>query len=854
MNSGNPLTIVAIEISLVASQTRLFEEWQSECKTSEDLVRQIATSRGGTSVQSWTTDTELIFAFYSAEEAATAAMEIVSAKGVLKTSSGSNAVKIGIGADVNEKPAVTIARKLKDLARVSQTLASKLVRDSLGANFAKKFSIAPLGLHQVTAKSQLQHVFQLSPGKHADEFLPIVDPPGHDGSSQFFGRTRECFEIIAQLRASRMVSITGPAGIGKSRLANQLARLLQYEYRDGVYVVDFGGTTNPLFVIEAIANVLPFAAMSGIDVKSKVEKAVEGREFLLVLDNCDDIDHGLNDFLSRLIQRSGRLEILATSRGGLHVEGELQYALSGLTCASDQEELGSCEKLFLYRTSVVLPTFPGASTDLHSIRALCNVVRGIPLAIEVAASKLKVLSLKEILEQITEHISPELPSDEVVQEMLRWTYASLPDSERTLFDSLCVFRGSFGLDGLLRVQRSGPTTDAHIRRSLRLLAQKSLVNSVSVLPVLTRYSLSQSLWQFSFERAQEKGIWKEYRERHKEWVLEFISENSPKLRTDDQFRVVEAIDRENANVRAAIEWSLTEGRDIEAAYGLLVGVHMYWYMRNHFSEARSWFEQLLAHSLFVTLEHRAKALNILAVFANAEGDLNSAQRFLDHAKAIAERLGDRPLVGAIASNLGIAYRDSGNLSQAQEAFRESVAIWREVGDEFRLGIALSNLGASILESGSFAEASAVLEESVAVNKQTKNDWALTMVIHNLGEVALHLSKYQEAERHFAASMAQWSDLKDVRGIAMALKSLGILESKKLRSDRAAILLGAADHLRQQVHQKLTPVDLPLVETAVSGIKSQIGETQFEKLWVQGSNMSPEAAVEFALEPRAASIH
>jgi tetratricopeptide (TPR) repeat protein len=388
-----------------------------------------------------------------------------------------------------------------------------------------------------------------------------------------------------------------------------------------------------------------------------------------------------------------------------------------------------------------------------------------------------------------------------------------------------------------------------IRHAQTLLVQKGLVRRQKFGSHQYRDSLCQALWQFAHQCLEDSNELDVTKERHLRWMLGVASRTSTEIRGPKQSQLIVQLNRERHNLRIAIEWALDSGRNLSAAHKLIIGFYMFWYMRGYFTEGKIWLERLLSSTPFEISEPRAKCLNILGIFLTACGDESAAVPYFEHGLDLATKIKDRELRASILANLGICYRGLGKLERAVESYQNSLAYFREAKKESLLATGLSNLGGFLIELKRFDEARAILLEALELNTQLGNEWALIMVRFNIAQLELEQDSLEAAEPLLNSALTQWYHQQDLRGVAMSLKSLAVLSNRLGQDDRAAVLLGAASSVRNQIHQTLSRIEVPAHEALVEKLTKSLGEAPFFSKWGEGSDLSAEAAVAYAIGSR-----
>jgi predicted ATPase/class 3 adenylate cyclase len=860
------VTFLVVDVAFAHAVPRSYVNWVHYCHKAQELIDSLVDPCGGAPVTSRGSVREYVYAFSRATKAIEAAVGLQKHTRAGTVPSDDAVPHVRCSVFTGEVDlingaysgfALEQAIALKNLAHSGQILVSLSTQELVRSLSDNDVEFQDLGSHQLQENVRSERVFQAeAPGlpsrfpplRSVDSALTNVPFP----TNSFVGREKQLFELIMHLRAARLVTVSGPAGIGKSRLVLQLAVALLHEYRDGVFTVDMGSLTNGSFIAETIATALPFVDLKGGDLRPQLRDALSTKQVLIIIDNCDNVAEALADQMPDLVGGLRTAEVILTCRKPTGASGELVYSLGPLELVAESE--GTYSPAFALLRQRVQDLVPGHSMGSESeadANKICRLLRGIPLCMEMVAAKFKVSPIEDLVRQIegfTEESESTRPQDlqPVVDGTLNWILQSLPTAEQEVLTRLAAFSGGWESDAPEQVCADSELAAVDIRNAIELLVQKGLVERSKRGPHVVRDRLSRSVWQFCFARTVNHGLLLPLRERHLEWCLSLADIAAEGLVGADQHRLMERTEREKENFRSAIEWCLNGGNNLSDAFRLVFGIHMFWYKRGYLTEGRIWLERLLAAAPFEANEDRARALNILGVFMNADGDTSGSTMYLEHALSIARSINSDKLIGSILNNIGLNYRGQRNLDKARAAFSESGEVFRKLGDEPRLATLLSNLGAVLSEQGNYDAALIILDESLHLNKRLDNEWAAIMVAFNMAELAIRQNHLDRAEPLLSQSLTRWFHQKDYRGVALALRAIANVADKLGQGERAAVLLGASASIRDRLHQDLPPIEMADYQALVAKLNADLGEAQFYRKWTEGNGLSTDAAVQFAL--------
>ncbi|MBI4789711.1 MAG: tetratricopeptide repeat protein [Chloroflexi bacterium] len=728
--------------------------------------------------------------------------------------------------------------------------------------------------------------------------------------TSFVGRQHEIAQVKALLETARLLTLTGAGGCGKTRLAIQSATQLaaQDRFKGGVWWVDLGALSNPGLVTQSVAMVFDLSESPGMPLLAVLTNYLRTRELLLVIDNCEHLLGACAQLISVLLSVCPKLKILATSREALNIGGETVWrvpslALPDLAPVPPLAQLRQFDaiQLFVERATAVSANWRLVENAAPAAQ-VCARLDGIPLAIELATARLKVLSAEQIAARLDDRFNlltggnrAALPRHQTLRATMDWSYDLLSDAERALLRRLSVFAGGFSLEAVEGVvkgsgdrgQRSeinqlipDPRPLTPVLDLLTALIDKSLV-VVETRGNATRYRLLETVWQYAREKLREANESEIYARRHRDWFLQCAEQADPKVRSREQLEWCERLERDMENFRAALTWSLEQNDDAnaESALRLAGALWWFWMIRGYASEAQTWLKRALENH--ANIPARAKALlglgimeyarqgvperclalldESLALYRQqrddwsialaasfcgaAQSDQLRANALFDEARSIAEELKDEWLVAGTDIRQGLFANHRGELALARALNESALYHARQSGDRWLIGVALSNLGSVELELGNIDRAELLFTEGLEFYRELSNKRSMSNVIYGLGQIALRRHNSQQAKTFFKQALTLRCETGHTRGVLECLWAFGAVAAAEERSERAARLLGAAAALREM----LNTGDLPAYERDMSAVRAQSSDAAFDKAWAEGRALSLEQAVEYALE-------
>ena len=602
--------------------------------------------------------------------------------------------------------------------------------------------------------------------------------------------------MAGALAVSRLVTLTGAPGIGKTRLALAVAE----GHRDGAAVVELAPVADPGLVPAALASALSVREVPGQGLIDAVVAAVRRRRLLLVLDNCEHLLGACREVVDRVLAGCPEVRVLATSREPLGLEGERVWPVPPLSVPepgsdSRAEELlaFSAVTLFVQRAGVVQPGFALNAFLTRDVAEICRRLDGVPLAIELAAARVEMLTPGEIARRLEDRLSllgdgaaGRVARHQTLEAALDWSYALLDARERVLLRRLSVFAGRFELEAAEAVCAGGEVDPFRVSGLLVALASKSLLVTDPASGAQSRYRLLETIRTYAAGKLEQAGEASRLRTAHARFYLALAERAEPELTGPGQGRWLERLDAERANLRAAIEWSLSHG-EAELALRLAGALVLFWRVRCHFSEGRDLLDAALSTSDGEALALRARALWGAGFLTFMAGDLDGALPLLEQSLVQSRELGDRQGQARALLILGNA-RQLYNDPLVLAMLEESVQLAREVGDRWCLAHALGIAGFEWTRSGEVRRARELLEECLAVAREAGDMQSLCPGLLGLGQVAVSQGEYREAQSVLEEAVQVTGALGEDFGRATALKYLGALALERGDYARARELL------------------------------------------------------------------
>ncbi len=681
-----------------------------------------------------------------------------------------------------------------------------------------------------------------------------VRPSRSQALGPLFGRESEQASVTDLLLVSgcRIVTLLGPGGVGKTRLALAIAEAAEPRFQHGMVFVDLAPLRSASLVGPTIAQLLGLREVGVSDAEQVLLDFLSGQHLLLVLDNFEHVTAAAG-LVAEIRDRCPNVTMLATSRIPLQIRGEQRVPLSPLGVPSRRDgryrdvDASAAVRLFVARAQAVLPAFALSADNLDDVAAICARLDGLPLAIEMAAARTALLPPKALRKRLASRLNVLTgglrdlpPRQRTLRATIDWSYGLLDDVEQRLFRDLSVFASEWSLDAAEAVCAGGADDGSFVLDRLEALVDGSLARFVEAGDGEPRYAMLETMREFAAERALEAGGTAELGRRHARYYLDLVEAAEAHLVSAEQTEWLNRLEREHDNLRAALGWSL-QSAEIETGLRLAGALWRFWWQRGYLSEGIAWFDQLLAPSQPVSTDVRARALNGAGNLNWTRGNLEKSWRLHIECLALRRELGDDAEIAKSLNNLGLVATYLKRESDAVAYFEESLEIHRRIGHLRPIAGVLVNLGELVMQQGDLARADDLIQESLRLYREFGDPRGTADSLHNLGGLACDLRQFERARAYLAESIALYANVGDQHGIAACLQDFAVVLMESGELQRAVWLLGCAAHIRATLGGRMTPVELTRYEGLIEAARTVLGTDDFTAAMAYGATLPIEVA-------------
>ncbi len=799
-----------------------------------------------------------------------------------------------------------------------QVLLSQTTRDLVEAGLPEGVTLRDWGEHRLKDLRQPKHLYQLMIAGLPSDFAPLntLDTLPNNlplALTSFIGRERAIAEVNHLLAETRLLTLIGPGGTGKTRLALQVAAetLDAEHFKHGVWLVELAPVAEAQLVPQTVAAVLGVREVAEQPITTTLMNYLRSKNLLLLLDNCEHLIDVCAQLADTLLRACPEVRILATSREALGISGETTWRVPILSVPKGRdgvtvETLTAFEstRLFIDRALAAQPSFTLTESNTPFVIEICERLDGIPLAIELAAARVKVLSPQQIAARLDDRFRlltggsrTALPRQQTLRALIDWSYDLLPEVERVLLRRLSVFAGGWTLEsaeavGSMQKAEDGdsgslPSVDqlmpSDILDLLVQLLNKSLVTTDERNDEM-RYRMLETIRQYAQEKLIDSGEATHIRDHHLDYFVEFVEGVDPELRGTEQETWLRRLDNDYDNIRAALEWS---SHRPEVQLGFAASLWRFWRVRSYFSEGRRWLEGALARASDAPPLARAKALIGAASLANYQadyaraivllteaselsrqagdqhsiatslnlmahaqmmtGNFDQTRRVLDESLTIFKKLGDKRGMSYVYFFLGSMYLAEGELSQARQVLEQSLALMREVGDRWWIGNILLQFAWAINQQGDHERALALFDEVLEIGRSFDDKRGIARALMYIAEAKFYQRDYATARNKYIQALRVFQEIGDKWWGTVCLEGLAAVFAELGDPERVARLLAAAEHLHEILGAPLLMAYRDTRERTLAYAQSELDSKSFKVFWEAGRGLTFTQAIELAVK-------
>lgn len=718
--------------------------------------------------------------------------------------------------------------------------------------------IEPIRLYQVTGKGLREDFPPLNTLDVRPNNLPVQ-------LNSFIGREEEIKHAKELLKSTHLLTLTGSGGAGKTRFALHTGAAIIDEYSNGVWFAELAAITDVALLPDALINTFNLKEEPKKSPEETLTEYLKGKEILLILDNCEHLINECAELAERLLISCPGLKIIATSREALNCRGEQIYRIPPLKNPDLSHKITpenllqyDSVRLFIERALLVNPDFKVTEGNSRALAEICSQLDGIPLAIELAAARTKILTPEKINERLVDRFSllaggksTTLPRQQTLRALIDWSYDLLNEKEKLLWSRLSVFSDGCSLEAAEDVCSDETLNSDEILDLLFRLSEKSIINYDEN---KNRYRMLESLKQYGAEKLKASDSENIFRYNHLKYFAGLSGIARSELNSGEMQDLPEILETEHTNMQSAIAWAASTDNKEQGAV-LAGNLGGFWEIRGYNSIGIRLLETFINDAAKISKSASAKILLSIGILARNLGEFEKAFASLTGSLEIYKDTGDKNGILSCLNNLGITASDQGNYVQALKYFDESIFIGRETGNKNEIAITLLNLGTVSYHQGNYEQAEKFFEESLMINRETDNKQGIAMCLNNLGSLTSRKENFEKAKKLYYESLILGREFGDKTGIAMCLSNLGNIESHQGNYEQAMKLYQESLAIMREKDDKLGVIMLLNNLGILEFMKSDYEQSQklFSESLVTGSKIGDKIGLVQAIIGYSAAI-
>ena len=760
--------------------------------------------------------------------------------------------------------ALNRAARIMSAAHGGQILLSAATAELVRGQLPEGTTLRDVGEHRLKGLLNAERLFQIvAPDLRAD-FPPLRSLNAEATNlpiqaTSFIGRAAEQAEIVRQLSSHRLVTLTGAGGIGKTRLSIAIGTELLTQYFDGVWFVDLAPLADPALVSQSVALALGLrAAQSRLDL-TMVTGHLHDKCLLLILDNCEHLVQACAQFADAILRTCPHARVLATSRETLGIAGEISWPVSSMQTPDASHHIAATQaagfdavRLFSERARAVRSDFHVTDENAPAVVQICQRLDGIPLALELAAARVKILSVEQIAARLDDRFGlltggsrTAFARHQTLRSLIDWSHALLSESEQLLLRRLSVFAGGWTFEGAQAVCAGDGISDDAVLDLLGHLVDKSLV-IVAEHDGQSRYRLLETIRQYARDKLLESGEHDRVRQRHMDFYVTWTEAVEPQFLGNEQTMWLKRLDPELDNLRAALNWSMGT-RAIRSGSRLLSASYRFWWLRGQSREAIQRLAELLSQpDLAAPTMDRARALFAAGFLEGwVHSNFSDARPLFAESLAIAEKFGDKKCAVRAQVHLGAIAQYQGDYQTARSLFAKSKALALAENDLFAIRNILSHEADGAFMQGEYERAKSLNEACVAY-RGNREGHDLAYLLRRLGQCNLQLSHAGEAVSFIRESLMMNRGFGDRQGVAACMAALAAVAMARGQGSKATTLFAAADVALKSMRAQLLHIDQTAYDCNLAAVRAQLDRITFDAAWAEGQALTMEQAIELAM--------
>ncbi len=676
-----------------------------------------------------------------------------------------------------------------------------------------KISFRDLGVRRLKDVIEPIRLFQIVSKQLREEFPPLKTLDARPNNlpvqlSGFIGRADEIKHAKELLKNNRLLTLTGAGGLGKTRFSLQVASDLIDDFANGVWFVELAAVSDPVFLPITIINDLRLKEEQKKTPEETLADHLKDKEILIILDNCEQIIESCAKLTENLLLTCPKLKVIATSREALNCIGEQTYRIPPLTLPDPDhkytpEQLTQYEsvRLFIERALAVNPNFRVTNENSTALAEVCLRLDGIPLAVELAATRTKILSVEKIYERLDDRFNlltggkrTALPRQQTLRALIDWSYDLLSENEKILWSRLSVFSGGWTLEAAEKVCSDETISKNDILELLSQLAEKSVIIYDET---KDRYRILESLKQYGIEKLPAGN---EIFIKHLNYFLELSEKAKPELLGENTKFWMRVIEADHSNFISAIEWSV-RNENSEKGIITVAALGRFWNITGQYSTGIRLIEIILESAGSLNKSSKVNVLNWIGSFKSSQGDYEQAKKYYEEILIIRKETGDKSGIAGSIHNLGNVALSQGDYEKAKKYYEESMAIYKEIGDKKGIATPILSLGNISLNQGDYEKAKMYYEESLAIKKEIGNKDGIARSINNLGNLAYYQGDYEQAKKYYKESLHICNEIGNKNGIAASISNLGSVASNQGEYEQAKKYYEESLDIRREIGNK-----------------------------------------------------